>query len=102
MTQQERLRSGVREWLKMLERKYNMKPRQIATRADVAPSTVYRALEEDGQYVMSTTTISQIAAAFGEEVPDVGQERADEIRSWIDIIWFFLFLSLAAGQLSAL
>ncbi len=74
--QQERLRDGVREWLEMLARKYKVSPRQIATRAGISPSTIYRALEEDGQFVMSTTKLAQVADAFGEDVPDFQADRA--------------------------
>lgn len=72
LDKQAKLREGVREWLEMLVRRYDLSPRAMAIKADVAPSTIYRALEKDGAFVMSTTILSKIAAALGEAVPDFG------------------------------
>lgn len=71
MQRQDSLRVAIRDWLNGLMDKYGVKARQIATRAQVAPATVYRALDEDSAegYVMSTTIIAKIAAAFGEAAP---------------------------------
>lgn len=74
METQAKLRDAVREWLEMLTRRYDVSSRQLAVKAGLAPSTVYRALEKDGDFVMSMTNVAKIGAAFGEAIPDFGGE----------------------------
>lgn len=72
------MRSIIKTWLETVMRKHNVTARQIAVQSGgMSPSTIYRALEPDGQFVMSTSKLAQIAETFGEEMPDMmGQAHA--------------------------
>lgn len=63
------LRETIRAWLLALAKKHGVSPRQVATQSKIAPSTVYRALEQDGDFVMSTTIMAKISKQFGEPMP---------------------------------
>jgi hypothetical protein len=72
MAQPANMRAIIKDWLEGVMRRHDVTARQIALRSDgISPSTIYRALEDDGQFVMSTTKLAQIASAFGEDLPDV-------------------------------
>lgn len=72
MAQPANMRAAIKDWLESVMRRNNVSARQMALKADgISPSTIYRALEDDGQFVMSTTKLAQIASAFGEDLPDV-------------------------------
>lgn len=77
---QEKDRTRIREWLVALMDRFNIKARQVAIQAEVSPSTVYRALEEDGDFVMSTTTLSKIAGHFGVPMPTPGATGMPALR----------------------
>lgn len=66
---QEDLRIQIREWLMDIMRRHDVSQRQVGLRAGVSPSTINRALAEDGDFVMTTSVIAKIAATFGERVP---------------------------------
>ena len=70
VTQQDEQREKVREWLDKLQRKYRVSPRAVATRSGVAPSTIYRWLDEDAPFVMSLSKLTQVANAFDEPLPE--------------------------------
>ncbi|MER8380687.1 hypothetical protein [Mesorhizobium sp. M1399] len=63
------LRETIRAWLNGLIAKHGTSARRVATQSSIAPSTIYRALEEDGDFVMSTTILAKISSAFGEPMP---------------------------------
>jgi DNA-binding phage protein len=66
------MRAVIKDWLESVMRRHNVTARQIALKSQgISPSTIYRAFEENGQFVMSTTKLAQIATAFGEDLPDV-------------------------------
>lgn len=67
----------VRAWLPFLKDKYKLRSdREIATRARLSPTTVYRWLDPDAPFVMSLSKLIQVAEAFKEPLPagiiDVG------------------------------
>lgn len=66
LDRQQQLRDGVRQWLEAILKRHDIKPRQLALTAGVAPSTIYRALDENSDFVMSTTVAAKIARHFGE------------------------------------
>lgn len=63
------LRETIRAWLNGLIAKHGTSARKVATQSGIAPSTIYRALEESGDFVMSTTILAKISNAFGEPMP---------------------------------
>jgi hypothetical protein len=63
------LREKIREWLNALIKKHGISARQVATKSGAAPSTIYRALDTEGDFVMSTTILAKISRAFGEPMP---------------------------------
>lgn len=63
------LRENIRDWLERLEKRHGVSRRQLAVRAGISPTTIYRAMETDGQFVMSTSKLAQVAQAFGSEMP---------------------------------
>lgn len=69
MKRQDRLRDTIRDWLNNILTKHGITPRKLATRSGVSPATVYRALDEGGDFVMSTTILAKIADQFGEAPP---------------------------------
>lgn len=77
LQQQQQLRESIRLWLNAIMEKHRTTARQIAVTSGVAPSTVYRALEPDGDFVMSTTIMAKIAKQFGEAMPaGMAQQQA--------------------------
>lgn len=72
VAQPSNMRSVINEWLENVMRRHGVSARQVALKSgNMSPSTIYRALEDDGKFVMSTSKLAQIATAFGEELPDV-------------------------------
>jgi DNA-binding phage protein len=69
MVQQE-MRAAIREWVEGVLARHRVSARAAALQAGISPSTVYRALEANGSFVMSTTTLVQLAKAYGEQLPD--------------------------------
>jgi hypothetical protein len=69
LARQDRDRETIRDWLRGIETRHGVSPRQIGTRSGVAPSTVYRALDDDGDFVMSFSIMSKISNAFNEPMP---------------------------------
>ena len=68
----------VREWLAYLRTKHRLRSdREIATRAGLSPTTIYRWLDPDAHFVMSLSKLKQVADAFEEPLPaglgDVGR-----------------------------
>lgn len=63
------LRETIRAWLNGLIAKHGTSARKVATQSNIAPSTIYRALEESGDFVMSTTILAKISNAFSEPMP---------------------------------
>lgn len=63
------LRETIRAWITALIKKHGTSARQVATQSGIAPSTIYRALEAEGDFVMSTTILAKISAKFGEPMP---------------------------------
>lgn len=99
MQRQEKLRTTVRDWLEQLMDRHGVSRRQLAVRAGMSPSTIYRALEQDGQFVMSTSKLAQIADAFGEEPPAVagGAAAGDDYRR---AVWNAVFRLAQADALA--
>lgn len=63
------LREVVREWLQGIMDKHAVSQRQIGIRSEVSPATVNRAMDVDGDFVMTTSVITKISDAFGEPLP---------------------------------
>lgn len=81
MQRQDTLRETIREWLLVIMDKHAVSQRQIGLRSGVSPTTINRALDADGNFVMSTTIISKISAAFGEAPPSaLGSGNAAQHR----------------------
>jgi DNA-binding phage protein len=70
------LRETIRAWLDTVIAKHGVTARKVATQSGIAPSTIYRALEVDGDFVMSTTILAKISNAFNEPMP-TGMGGAD-------------------------
>lgn len=65
-------RAAIREWLEAIRARHNVTPRDIATRARVNLSTIYRMLSADSPHVPQLDSILKIAQAFGVAMPDAG------------------------------
>jgi transcriptional regulator with XRE-family HTH domain len=63
------LRDIVREWLQAIMDRHGVSQRQLALRAGVSPATINRAMDETGDFVMTTSVMSKISDAFGEPLP---------------------------------
>lgn len=63
------LRETIRTWLENVIASHGVTARKVAVQSGIAPSTIYRALEEGGDFVMSTTILAKISNAFGEPMP---------------------------------
>jgi SOS-response transcriptional repressor LexA len=68
MTTNER-RNSIRAWIAGIERRYNVSRVEVANRARIAPSTIYRIFDDKVSFEPSGRTIGQIAEAFGEAAP---------------------------------
>ena len=71
MQRQDKLREIIRDWLQMIMERHNVSQRQLGLRAGVSPSTINRAFDTDGNFVMSTSILTKIGGAFGEPPPNV-------------------------------
>lgn len=71
MQRQEKLREIIRDWLQMIMERHNVSQRQLGLQAGVSPSTINRAFDANGSFVMSTSILTKIGAAFGEQPPNV-------------------------------
>lgn len=81
LQRQDKLRDAVREWLLMIMDKHSVSQRQLGLRSEVSPTTINRALDENGTFVMSTTIISKISAHFGEPPPSALGTVSPQSRS---------------------
>lgn len=59
----------AREWLQTLIDKSGESARAIAIKAEVSPSTIYRALDPDSDFTPTTTTLDKIAKAWNVPMP---------------------------------
>lgn len=76
LQRQEQSRVQIREWLEAISRRFAVKPRAIAVKAGVSPATIYRALDPDGDFVMSFSVINKIGQEFGMPAPGHGAQAA--------------------------
>jgi hypothetical protein len=82
---QQQMRKAIRDWLDDLMVKRRLSARAIAEKGEVSPSTVYRALDADGSFVMSTKTLGKIAAAYNLQLPEgLRSGNAPEIAGFDD------------------
>jgi hypothetical protein len=91
LQRQDKLRDTIRDWLLMIMSKHQVSQRQLGLRSQVSPTTINRALSDDGEFVMSTTIISKISASFGEPPPQglgLGAGVAPRAHSESDVVPF--------------
>lgn len=62
-------REAIQAWIRELERRFNTGPQEIAQRAGIAPSTLYRWIDPDGKTLPGFNNLRKIAAAWGVELP---------------------------------
>lgn len=62
-------RAIVRHWIADIEQRYNVSHGELAARAGIAPSTIYRLFDDRNKFEPSARTIAAIAQAYGEEPP---------------------------------
>lgn len=60
----------VRAWIEGIRSRFHVEVPDIAARAGVAPSTVYRWIDDAGGFSPSLSKIRKIAAAFSVPMPD--------------------------------
>lgn len=63
---------SIRVWMTETLARTGLTVRAWASSAGVAPSTVFRALKDDYQFVTSSRTLSKLATAAGVSPPDTG------------------------------
>jgi hypothetical protein len=61
----------IRDWLLQVLAETGWSPREWATRANVAASTVQRAIKPDYQFVTSSRTLAKLAEAAGRDAPNL-------------------------------
>lgn len=74
--QQDVTRETVRDWLQKIIDRWNITPRQLAVKAEVSPSTIYRALDLQSDFTPTLTTIGKVAAAFKVAAPGMASPAA--------------------------
>ena len=62
----------IRAWMQETLARTGLSVKEWAARAGVAPSTVFRAMKDDYQFVTSSRTIGKLATAAGVPPPDTG------------------------------
>lgn len=62
----------IREWMQETLARTGLSVKEWAGRAGVAPSTIFRAMKEDYQFVTSSRTIGKLATAAGVPPPHTG------------------------------
>lgn len=62
----------IRAWMLATIERTGWSPRRWATEADVAASTVQRAIKPDYPFVTSSRTLAKLAKAAGENPPEIG------------------------------
>lgn len=65
-------RQLIRDWISEIERRFNVSRAEVATRADVKPSTIYRWFDDEFSHMPSYPKLRQIADAFGVDMPGAG------------------------------
>lgn len=69
-------RQSVREWISEIETRFSVSRAEIAKRADVKPSTIYRWFDDKFSHVPSYSAIRRIAAAFSIDLPGASIQRS--------------------------
>lgn len=59
----------IRAWMRRVMQAHDLDPTSWAEQSGVARSTIFRALQEDYQFVTSTRTLGKLAQAVGEKPP---------------------------------
>lgn len=81
-------RLAIREWMQQILDETGMSAIKLAEVAGTSANTVYRALDADGEFMTSTTTLMKIARATRRELPgflrlpDANYLQAEHIRPY--------------------
>jgi len=74
----EQSRDRVRAWISEIRQRFRAEIPDIAGRAKVASSTIYRWLDDTHPFNPSLTSLRKIAVAYGVPLPDAKAPAADE------------------------
>lgn len=64
--------AAIRAWMQETLERSGLTVKEWAARAGVAPSTVFRAMKEDYEFITSSRTLGRLATAAGVSPPDTG------------------------------
>lgn len=62
-------RLAIREWMQQILNETGMSPIKLAEIAKTSANTIYRALDPDGEFMTTTTTLMKIARATRRDLP---------------------------------
>jgi DNA-binding phage protein len=69
--EQQSLREQIRSWLHAILAERNLSPIALAKLVGVSPTTIYRAMDVDGEFTPTTKTIEKIASKTGKAPPSM-------------------------------
>lgn len=72
---------AIRAWMQATLEKTGWSVKDWAARAGVAPSTIFRALKDDYEFVTSSRTLSRLATAADVSPPDTGSVEPAAVRA---------------------
>lgn len=73
--EQQSIRAGIRHWLQTLMLERNLSAIALAKLAGVSPTTIYRALDIDGEFMPTTKTLEKIASKTGKPPPSLQNDH---------------------------
>lgn len=77
-------REIIRSWIADIERRFHVSRNELAQRAGVKPSTVYRWFDDRFGHMPAFSTLQQIADAFGVELPGTSSAATPAVQGFAE------------------
>ena len=78
--EQQSIRASIRHWLQSIMADQRLSAIQLAKKAGVSPTTIYRALDVDGVFMPTTKTLEKIATKIGRPPPSLTEHVGLEVH----------------------